>query len=54
MEGKFFKEGSAAYGAGIAKDNCPYPAGSDEQEAWQEGWDEALGCDADEGVIDNF
>jgi ribosome modulation factor len=36
-----FGQGLDAYGANIPRDDCPYPAESDEREIWLDGWDEA-------------
>jgi ribosome modulation factor len=43
-----FQQGVEAYGAGIARDNCPYPPGTEEREVWQDGWDEAKSTSEDE------
>jgi ribosome modulation factor len=47
------KQGIEAYGA-VARDDCPYPAGSDEREVWQDGWDEAKSIFEDEETRDNI
>ncbi len=32
-------EGSASYLHGLPRDDCPYPPGADERDAWLAGWD---------------
>jgi ribosome modulation factor len=34
-------EGAASYSRGLPREDCPYPPGSDERDAWLNGWDEA-------------
>ncbi len=40
MGGAPFLEGLDAFGRGVARQDCPYPPGSEEAEEWEEGWDE--------------
>ncbi len=40
MGGTPFLEGLDAFGRGVARQDCPYPAGSEEAEEWEEGWDQ--------------
>jgi ribosome modulation factor len=35
-----FDEGLESFEFGMARDDCPYPAGSPECEEWLEGWSE--------------
>jgi len=35
-----FSEGMNSYLFDAPRENCPYPAGSDEREMWLEGWDQ--------------
>jgi ribosome modulation factor len=48
-----FGQGIDAYGAAISRENCPYPAGSDEREVWQDGWDEAKSLFEDKETRNN-
>jgi ribosome modulation factor len=34
-------EGRDSYLAGIPRQNCPYPPGAAERDAWLSGWDKA-------------
>lgn len=40
-----FLEGLDAFGRGVPRQDCPYPAGSEEAEEWEEGWDEGNALD---------
>ena len=53
MDDEIFSAGADAYGQGIARDDCPHPADSDEREVWQDGWDEAKSAFEDEETKDN-
>jgi ribosome modulation factor len=48
-----FDQGVYAYGRDVAREDCPYPKGSDEREEWQDGWDEARYYAEDAEVSDN-
>jgi ribosome modulation factor len=50
---EIFAQGLDAYGADIQRDDCPYAAGSDEREFWQDGWDEAKSLFENEETRDN-
>ena len=41
MDTRYIDEGVDAFCAGISRNACPYPLGSDEQRDWLRGWDEA-------------
>jgi ribosome modulation factor len=43
LGGDPFAEGMDAFGRGVQREECPYPAGSDERELWLDGWNEACG-----------
>ncbi len=32
-------EGTDSFLGGLPRENCPYPPGADEREAWLSGWD---------------
>jgi ribosome modulation factor len=51
---QIFEHGIDAYGADTPRDDCPYPAGSDEREVWLGGWDEAKSIFDDEETSDNI
>jgi hypothetical protein len=47
-----FVEGMDAFGRGVPLEARPYPEGSDEQELWLLGWDEAKRMNEDRGSKD--
>lgn len=51
---QIFENGIDAYGADTPRDDCPYPAGSDEREFWLGGWDEAKNIFDEEETSDNI
>lgn len=51
--GDLFIEGMDAFGRGVPLDGCPYSQGSDEQELWVLGWDEAKRLNENGATRDN-
>jgi ribosome modulation factor len=49
---KIFEDGMDARRRGLAVTACPYPQGSDECQAWTEGWHEGDALDQDSAPDD--
>jgi ribosome modulation factor len=41
-----YSEGADSFLHGLPREDCPYPPGADEREAWLAGWDQTARKDA--------